>query len=471
MKRILVSLIILLVFLLAGPAALAVAGFCTPAQYGATYYAELPEMYARLKGAEGKRIVVIGGSAVAFGLRGDLMEEEIAGYTVCPFGLYGSIGTKYMMDLAEGELREGDVVLLAPEQVRQSLSLYFGAEYIWKAADGNFGLLGGIRSENAGDAAVGYFPFVAQKYAYLTANEPPMPEDVYAKSSFDSACTLVYDRPHNIMPDGVGETPVSFSEDVMDPAFPDYVNGYAARLEKRGVKLLFGFCPMNASAVVGEEDEIAAYRDFLAEKLTCEVMGTPRDYLFAREWFYDNNVHMNSAGAVVYTRRLVKDLKGVLGDPTPIGIEIPEMPALPSDGPVGSDEFSEYFLYEEHGDGMKITGLSEKGLAAASLILPASCAGKRVTGFAAETFRGNTHIEEIRLQDNIRSIEDGSFAGCTALRRVYLAEGCPPANCTVGLALLEDAPAELRFYVERARFAAYCNDYFWSRYAASIVAY
>ncbi|MCD8308531.1 MAG: hypothetical protein LUD19_01655 [Clostridia bacterium] len=55
-----------------------VTGAALPAQYSETYYGELTQMYSRLKNAEGKKIVIIGNSSVAFGVDSALMEELLA---------------------------------------------------------------------------------------------------------------------------------------------------------------------------------------------------------------------------------------------------------------------------------------------------------------------------------------------------------------------------------------------------------
>ena len=56
-------------------------------------------------------------------------------------------------------IHEGDIVILSPEQSRQTLSDYFNGEYMWQAADGAFGMLRDLKSENF-EAMLGNFPTV-----------------------------------------------------------------------------------------------------------------------------------------------------------------------------------------------------------------------------------------------------------------------------------------------------------------------
>ncbi len=471
-KRNLIAISIVLFLLISIPICLIAVGFCLPPQYGATYYAVLPKMYENLKKTTGKKIVVVGNSAVAFGLDPELMEGEMDGYTVCPFGLYGAIGTKAMMDLSRVNISEGDIVILAPEQVSQSMSLYFNSEYLWNAADGDFSILTGLR--NSGEMVGGFLGYVGRKFAYFAGGNPPAPTDVYAAASFDARCKMTYARPYNKLPLGydalsrISYDPALFSED-----FADYINEYNRFVESRGATLLFGFAPVNLAGIEPEtsEEDIDAFYDHVEGLLDCELLGDPKGYLFESDWFYDANVHVNSAGAVVYTDRLVRDLKAYLKDSSPDGIVLPEKPEVPEPDVGGEDgEDAALFTYEESGTGWNITGLTEEGKTRTVLTLPDFYEGKRVLSFDKDVFAGDTALEELHIGRYIYGIADGSFAGCTALRALYLHPDRAPSECSVYFALFDGAPL-CRAYVPAGRLADYLNDYFWSRYGAYLTGY
>ena len=97
--------------LLALPLTLLAWGFALPAQYGETFLGELKHKVRLLEETPGPRIVLVGGSGVAFGADSELMERELPGYTVVNFGMYAALGTTVMLDLSQPLLREGDIVL------------------------------------------------------------------------------------------------------------------------------------------------------------------------------------------------------------------------------------------------------------------------------------------------------------------------------------------------------------------------
>ena len=131
-----------------------IAGRYIPPQYTATYYGALSDLYARLKDTAGRKIVVLGNSNVAFGVDSALAEallrEAGLDYSVCNFGLYGSLGTKMMCELAYGEIDEGDVVIFTPELFAQSLSTYFSAEEAWYALDSDMSMYNAFPKETKG---------------------------------------------------------------------------------------------------------------------------------------------------------------------------------------------------------------------------------------------------------------------------------------------------------------------------------
>ena len=475
MKKAVIKTIVVILMVIAIPLSMLIMAFSLPAQFSYTYYGALPKMYQRLKAAEGKKIVIIGCSGVAFGVNTELLQEQFNEYMVCPFGLYGAIGTKAMMELSKVNIEEGNIVILAPELGEQSLSTYFNGEHVYMGADGYPEMLSHVAWEDIGSMIEAMPSYLSKKFEYWQAGEPPKPTGVYTASSFNENCNMVYDRPCNIMEGGYdkGELP-SYDTNIIKPAFLDYVNEYNEYVTKRGATLVYAFTPVNAASIPLDttQEDVDVFYNYLTANLNFPILGNPHDYIMDCEWFYDSNVHCNTTGAVVYTRQLTKDLKVYLGDTTPTKIEIPEKPALPDENETmgGENKDAQYFIYEETKNGVQIIGLTEEGAKQTALILPTTYNDMQVTGFLATTFAGNSVIEEIRLQRNIRSIENGSFSGCTNLKGLYLAKGETPSRCKVNTGFLEGAE-RLKIYVEKDKLVDYINDYFWSRYAANIVGY
>lgn len=469
MRSKLLRLAACLLVVLSVPGALGAFAFCLPAQYDQTYLAALQDKRDALAAAPGPRIVIAGGSGAAFGVRCDLLEGELPGYSTVNFGLYAGLGTTVMLELAKPLLRPGDIVIFSPEQSAQTLSDFFHAPSMWQAADGRPELLTALDGRRRGPMAEAFPAFAGAKARLFRDGTAPAGEGVYARSSFnhygDIRCP---GRERNVMAGGFDPNmPVSFDPALPDGAFFEAVNGFARWCEANGVTLYYRFCPMNAAAVAeGELARLDAYAAALQARLNCPILGDPAQAVLDGGWFFDTNFHLNASGAVVNTAILAGELKGALGDPAPVDIPLPELPPMAGvEEAEGDNRDGDCFRYEETESGLRLVGLTAQGAGRESLTLPVSHDGVPVVSLAPAVFAGNARIREIVVQGGLRGIEDGSFDGCTALERLVLAQPAPE-RCAVGAGLLDGTQALV--YVPAGRLSVYATNYFWAVHAARL---
>ena len=402
-----------------------ICGFGLPVQFGDTFMGELKSKYERLKETSGKRIVLVGGSGVAFDCDSALMDDFFPSYEIVNFGMYAGLGTKAVMDLSENYIHEGDIVILSPEQSEQTFSDYFNGEYMWQAADGAFGMLRDLKSENF-EAMLGNFPrFALEKLNYVMKGQKPQTDSIYQKKSFNTYGDIELDTcRENILPNGYDvNQKVRFTEDVVQPEFMDYMNDWAKRLEKKGAVVWYRYCPINKLSVE-DMDDLAAYDVFLRQKLDFPVIGNPENSLMEAEWFFDTNFHLNQPGKEVNTVQLIRDMKAMLGDDRAVTVELPEKP------------------HRTWGE--------------------VSTETRIWTAKDSETYQGE---ETIVIPENVTQIEDYAFSNCAGLKQIVL-EQKNPSKCIVGQHLLDGTGAEI--LVSQMSVDSYKRNYFWSVYAGRI---
>lgn len=402
-----------------------ICGFGLPVQFGDTFMGELKSKYERLKETSGKRIVLVGGSGVAFDCDSALMDDFFLSYEIVNFGMYAGLGTKAVMDLSENYIHEGDIVILSPEQSEQTFSDYFNGEYMWQAADGAFGMLCDLKSENF-EAMLGNFPrFALEKLNYVMKGQKPQTDSIYQKKSFNTYGDIELDTcRENILPNGYDvNQKVRFTEDVVQPEFMDYMNDWAKRLEKKGAVVWYRYCPVNKLSVE-DMDDLAAYDVFLRQKLDFPVIGNPENSLMEAEWFFDTNFHLNQPGKEVNTVQLIRDMKAMLGDDRAVTVELPGKP------------------HRTWGD--------------------VSAETRIWTAKDSETYQGE---ETIVIPENVTQIEDYAFSNCAGLKQIVL-EQKDPSKCIVGQHLLDGTGAEI--LVPQMSVDSYKRNYFWSVYAGRI---
>ena len=455
-------------------------GFGISDQFEKTFLGEFDDKVERLYETEGEKVVIIGGSSVAFGVDAELLSEAL-GKPVINFGLYATLGTKTMLDYSKRAIGEGDIIVIAPEMNAQTWSLYFNAEAMWQAVDGDFALLRHLDSDDAPAMLGGFWKFAASKLGYAMAESELDPAGIYNAEAFDDHGFIRYrrDKDYNVMAGMVDSgMPIDFDTAMISDDFVDYVNDYVAYAEKKGAKVYLSFCPMNEYALPMDItlETLENYTAYLNEKFDCEVLGDPNNMIYLAGYFYDSNFHLNSAGATVHTRQLAIDIAPLVGlTEADIRIDYPDAPEIPVDDDEPEvyeyDENEVYFTYDITEFGAFITGVSELGKTKEALTTPVAVDGKKVVALSAETFAGCAGLRELTITDNIGQIPDGTFRGADNLTVIHV-RAIDPNDTTVnnisGKAT-EGLPSSAKFYVPAESLSVYKTNYFWGPYEDYIV--
>ncbi|MCD8088983.1 MAG: leucine-rich repeat domain-containing protein [Oscillospiraceae bacterium] len=474
-----------------------------PEQFDHLYLGELADKYLRLRtvdATEENKIIVIGGSSVAFGINSQLMEEYL-GMPVVNFGLYGPLGTTVMMDLTRGYINEGDIIVLAPETDSQTMSMYFNGEITWECIDSDFTMLFKIRPHNWGDMLGSFWSYATQKLNFYRFGKPEA-DGVYDHDSFNEYGDLIYTREEPIMDDWYDtEVLVDLDPSIVEDEFIDYVNEYIAYCESQGATVYYSWPPMNELAVQQDEEGVLAFATYIRENIDCQVISDITDYIMDAGYFYDTNYHVTDRGAIVHTTRLIQDLINVISDGELVSIEQPEPPqrgdgsgeptgeiededavetedaetketedAEPTPTPTpeveetGSSEDAEYFIAEAYsgGDGLILTGVTDEGKQQDTLEVPWEIDGEKVLAIDEGCFDG-CQVKSIYIQSNIERIMAGAFGTTTSLTGIYIdAQGGGILVPWTGL--LDGAPSRARIYVSRENYGSFIADYFWGNY-------
>ncbi len=477
------AIIMLSVFLLPALTVLTVIFLLNPV-YNETFVGELYEKYSLLTETEEPKIVIVGGSSVAFGIDSALIEQEM-GMKVVNFGLYADLGTKVMLDLSRSGINEGDIIILAPELNGQTLSLYFNGKTAWQALDGSFEMLEYIDSENYGALIGGALSFAQDKLGYAITGTLPENDGAYKKENFNEYGDNIYPRPYNVMSGTAGDVNFDFITDFNDgydtdyENFINYVNDYIHYATVKGAKVYYSFCPISGAALSKDvtEDKIDAYYENLRESLDCPVISNIYDYILDDGYFFDTEFHLNDAGVVMRSVSLINDLRRLDGNHT-VAIPYDKLPPPPGHNPEGSEadgeEGAEYFTFESYAYADKtyyrVTGLSAAGLAMEELTIPNKYQGCAVKQIAANAFSGSSELKRLFVGTNISFISAEAFSGASSLTEVYLPDGKRPADISVPNSMAnalatKGCNPDLKIFVDADKFEGYIADYNWGDYS------
>ncbi len=468
-----------------------------PDQYSKTYLSELDDKYDLLCKTDEKKIIFVGGSSLPFGLRSDLIEQELPEYKVVNFGLYATLGTKLMMDLSKANINRGDIVILSPELSEQTYSLYFNAEAVLQACDGFSYKYKYLPFGNKLDLFYNYYKFAFDKISYKNSGTAPDPEGIYRHDSFNEYGDIKVERANNIMNNGVDSTmKIKVGDALLNKEFIDYVNDYCEYVRKCNAKIYFNFSPCNEYAVASSKSARLDFQNKLGTELHCDLLSDLEDCIINYGYFYDTNFHLNSAGAIYYTNLLINNLKTKLGikvntGNTPVdpdkpdnpSIDVPDPPKPPDeevveppekDDPTPFEEYRgepnndylDYFEYRSAGSSYQIVGVKSQYLDMEEVILPSTYNGKNITALTENALYGCINLKRIHIGKTYKALEAQSFNGCIGLERIYLYE-IDGGNITVPRTMLLDgASKDVKIYIPTESNGSYSVGYTWVNYSA-----
>lgn len=473
-----------------------------PKVFDETYLGGLSMKYERLIETDEPKIILVGGSSTAFGFRSDLIEEHLSDYKVVNFGLYGTIGTKAMMDLSKANINKGDIVILTPEMNSQAFSLFFDASTMLQAIDSNWNMFSHLEEKNQKQIVGKFMNFFSNKIQYTTSKKTLNLSGVYQKINIDENGDIAYFerdengqikeyidgtkislRVYNKMLGMVDpNSPIVLEDAIVNEDFVSYANEYASYVEKKGATIKFAFSPMNAAALQSSEDDVTSFYWLLKNLFDFEILGNPAEYIIEPEYFYDSNYHLNDAGAILRTKLFIDNYKLSIDDFSPTEITIPDKPTIIDDfdpNQPGGPKTEEWFEYENYLDyngekkGLSIKSVKSDYLNTEELSIPWAHDGFRIVSIKENAFLNTTNLKIINIPKTIQLIRDEAFSGCSKLETIHLAEELNPGDILIGLdgAMLQGCNPNVKIGVPVSKLGAYSTDYYWSHYAAYLVGY
>jgi hypothetical protein len=283
--------------------------------------------HERLATSPGRRLVLVGGSNLAFGVDSGIIARETE-LTPVNMGMNGYFGVRYMLEEVKPDLRAGDVVVIA-----------FEWDNYFKPIEGaNADLLMVVK---ANPAAFGYLswrerarvlgrglPYVAQQKALrvLRAGVNGLRDALRGRApAEDHGFALVsqIERASGFTPAGdlVSHLGISWPYEReqgldltargIDPVVIGYIQAFAREMEARDVTVVVSYSPVLRSFY----QRHAAVIDEVHRRMNANGLLAPRppgDYVYDESLFFDTVYHLNAAGRGPRTEQLVGDVESVL---------------------------------------------------------------------------------------------------------------------------------------------------------------
>jgi hypothetical protein len=290
--------------------------------YMNSYLASVIDKEALLANTSSPKIILIGGSNVAFGLDSTALKEE-TGLPVVNIGIQGGLGLHYILNLAKPYIHEGDILVISPEYhvlltPLQSGDVLSDLLILYPKGFLNLSTLREMWEVGKDFPAVHTRIIAEDLETQLTNGPTPTPmlqnEKVYYRDAFNP-------ETGDITTNNVTVSHYSKSFELSDDISYlelwgniQYLNTYQqyAKSKKATVYFLFP-----ATAIVEDNQTksiLVKTADMLKKDLKMPILNTWDDSQFSFEYMFDTDYHLNNMGRTIHTERLISEL--CQNDPT-----------------------------------------------------------------------------------------------------------------------------------------------------------
>jgi hypothetical protein len=285
--------------------------FAPPAPLRKCYLAGTVEKHKLIAETPSPRVVIVGGSNVAFGFDSEYLQKQL-GLPVINMGLHGGLGLRYSLNEIAPYIRKGDVYILSPEYPQ------------FDDPDGDLTLLQLLTVYPRGLQYLAPENLIAFPRAFLQLSQfkrnwwgragfkSPSFDPVYNRSAFNNNGDVIshlgrMTPPHTNFPK---ELRLIGPTDSDTPALVALIK-FEQACTNRGATVFFAFPAVVADYYKEPENlkNIKLLDTNLRHNTRLIILGTPDENVFPSTAFFDAVNHLNKAPRFQRTEHLLQDLK------------------------------------------------------------------------------------------------------------------------------------------------------------------
>ena len=269
------------------------------------YLASVIDKHKLLKVTQSPRVILVGGSNVAFGLDSAIIQHELR-LPVVNMAIKATIGLHYMLEEVKPFIGHGDLVMVMPEYEQFYGDLPNGNDdvwlLLWYSPDGYRNL----RSPSQYLALLKsfhVFMFTRSRVAWdklttVLRMKPESKPDLYSRSSFNEHGDFVAHL--SLSPSWDGCFPTQKDETLNEETFSSLQNlsKYAAR---KKAKMVFFWPSIPETFYVAQKAWIQRIVSKMNQYPDIRVHGTPFDSVLPVNNFFDSPYHLNATARLKRT--------------------------------------------------------------------------------------------------------------------------------------------------------------------------
>jgi len=289
-----------------------------PMPTGTSYLAGTIEKHRRLDKLLGPKIILVGGSNLAFSMNSPYLSAQM-GMPVVNMGLHGGVGLRYMLNEVSSRIGPGDIVIVSPEY-----------DFFWVFLNGSTELLEILYAyPNAVQwLSPEHLPSLFQHYPSLLKRKFDFwskygvrnnaVDAVYCRDAFNeygdvTSVDRLNPKEFQTRHAALNIEPMPLSRSFDQSAF-DALNRFSKLCSTRGATAFLTYPPMATERIDlnGNQQNLFLLDSKLRTESGLKVISEPKRYFFPNDQFFDYCYHLRGSARMVRTQRMIDDLHSFL---------------------------------------------------------------------------------------------------------------------------------------------------------------
>jgi hypothetical protein len=283
----------------------------TPPDFS-SYNAAIIDKHSKLENTPGPRIILVGGSNVAFGIDSEAIQNRF-NMPVINMGLHAGQGLKFMLDDLKDNVKDNDIILVIPEYEQ-----FYGCYGLYKGSPVLLDTLTvypkGIRYLDDLSQIINVLDrtpkFLKDRWNRLTTQSPPSHGPIYSRDAFNQYGDVIShldQAPQDIT--HLELLPKGYAMIEIDGKVIDLLNQFAINANKKNAKVYFVHPCIPEKQYLENINAISTFQEYLLQTSDFQILSTPTNYVYPQEYFFDTIYHLNSRGRLERTKRLIEDME------------------------------------------------------------------------------------------------------------------------------------------------------------------
>lgn len=259
-----------------------------------------------MKNAPSKRIILVGGSNLSFGINSELIKQQ-TGLNPVNNGLHASLGLVFMMNHTLKYVKKGDVVVLVPEYTHFYNNYGYGSEELYRLAlDVNLEYITDFNYKQIKELLT-YIPHYSM--TKIDKNQYGFHQEsiLYSVDSFNE-----YGDAYMHWGQGKREyLSYNLPESEIDEQIFKKIKQFRDKVQNKGATFILSYpCYETTSYNLSFQKIMQIEEAYTRNEL--EVLGSSSRYAIADSLAFDTPYHLRKEGANYRTQLLIDDLKNKL---------------------------------------------------------------------------------------------------------------------------------------------------------------